>query len=326
MNKKKLLFNLTYCLAGLLLLLSLGFNIYQYQRNRKLIHKPVPARIVKTAQKMAAASDKAGKPKTDDIDKLEDYLDETEEALDDTSEMLSEELTQQAGFRKAYEQYSKNLTSNPAFQKNISDSVTQSMLKGYDPLFKKLNISKEGFDEFKALLADRTMEIQNALPPNIVTLSDEERGKMNQRTKEIRDRYDKKITEFLGQENNEIYQSYRNSLSERSSLAYFMETVPPENRITEEQTEALIDAMYSGRKQVYDKMGPDIDIYSPDNLTRKNVEHEIEKTKLVYDKYMEAAGRVLPVEQAEQYNAHLKRNLGMAESSLKTRLFMKGNK
>jgi hypothetical protein len=239
MKTQKVLLKTAYCLAGVLILVSIGFNIFQYQRNKRLSEKPVPEKIaknestsdsisnsesapVKIVQKSERKStvpiSKEEKSITSEIDELEYHLNAAEEELDMTSEQLSDELSQKAKYKKAYDKGQKIIKSNPAFQKSIRDSVTQTILKNYDPLFEKLNISEEEFDEFKGMLADSIMEIQSVVLPNIRAASDEEKAKMNQQAKEIRDKYDNKISEFLGRENNEVYQSYRKSLSEQYLL------------------------------------------------------------------------------------------------------------
>lgn len=370
MTTQKVLLKTAYCLAGLLILASIGLNIFQYQRNKKLYERPVPEKITKdesagktmsvpvemdqkrdvestapvkmdqkkpvkstapvkmvqkSEMKSTAPASKKENSNTSEMNELEYHLDAAEEELDMTNKQLSEELTKKAEFKDAYDSF----TSNSAFQKTLKDSLKKAMIqtldKSYDPLLKKLNFSKEEGDEFKGILTDRMMEIQEAIPPNILTASDEEKAKMNQQTKEIRDKYDNKISEFLGEENSEIYRSYNKSLSERSSLNSFMETVSPDNRVNEEQTEALIDSMYAGRKAVYDEMGPDMDMISSTDLTEENIARQIEKQRRVYEKYMEASRNILPAEQAEQYKAYLKQLLDFSESNLKMRLFMKGN-
>lgn len=260
-----------------------------------------------------------------DTDQLEGHLNAIEKEIDRSGEKLSDELSKRDGFKKAYEQYSKNLTSNPAFQKNIRDSIIQSMAKGYDPLFKKLNISKEKFDEFKCILVERMDEIQNTVIYNSMTASDVEKTAMKQKRMEINNKYKDRVNDFLGEENSKIYVSFLMRLPERSSLNYFMDTIPPDNRIGEEEVEILIDSMYAARKAIYDEMGPDIDTDSSSDLTEENIAREIEKTKRVYEKYVEESRAVLPVDQVQNFEAHLKRNLDMTESTLKTRFFMNDN-
>lgn len=333
---------ITYFFVGVLILTTVGFNIYQHQRNKLLFSKHTPENVIKKGpnsksnsvsnstlskigeKNILPVSEKESQESVGNND-LQDNLNSIEEEIDKTSEELFVELNKKNSFKKAYEQFSKNLSSNPAFQKTIRDSMTQSLLKQYDPLFKKLDISKEDFDEFKNILADRVMEIQNVMLPDVVTASDEDKTEMNQKIREINLKYKDRVNDFLGEENSKIYASYQQSLSERSSLGFFMETVPADIRISENQTEALIDKMYEARKAVYDQTGPDIDLNSSANLTEENVNRYIDRMKMVYDKYLEVSRSVLPDDQAEQYKAYLSRVLNSTESTLRTRLFMNEN-
>ena len=70
------------------------------------------------------------------------------------------------------------------------------------------------------------------------------------------------------------------------------------------------------------KLNGKIQLRSSKGLTEENIAHEIERSKQVYDKYVEAVQGVLPAEQAEQYKAHLNRNLESTESMLKRQMFM----
>ncbi len=342
MKTQKLSFKIVYCLAGLIIMVSLGFNIYQHQRNKEFFTKSVPEKTAnnvfisesssitnsapaKAVQKNIIPVSKAASPASSDINKLEDNLNSTEQDLDSTGEELSEELSKRAEFKKAYKQFSKNMASDPAYQKTMRETLTESMLKEYEPLFKKLGISREEFDEFKSILADRMMEIQNAVLPNTLTASDEEKAEMDKKIREINNKYKDRVNNFLGQEKSAIYVSYQMRFAERSSLNFFMDSLPPDNRISEDQTEALIDTMYAARKTIYDDMGPDIDMNFSTNLTEENIAHEIKKTRLVYDRWVEATRGILSDAQVEQYKNYLKRIIASTESMYKTRLFMNKN-
>ena len=257
-----------------------------------------------------------------DNNELEHHLSTVEKKLDRTTKELSKELSQKAEFKRAYEQYQKNMSSNPVWQKSMRDSIMQSMLKQYNPLFIKLNMSKEEFEKLQSIHADRIMEIQDIVLPNMLTATDEEKAEMNHKRMEINNKYKDIVNEFLGEENSKIYVSYVMKLSERTSINYFMETVPAENRISDEQLDALIDSMYTARKTIYDEMGPDLDFNSSSNLTEENIARQIEKERLVYEKYIEACSEILPEDQTEQFKRHLERNLNMSESNMKTRMFM----
>jgi phosphoribosyl-ATP pyrophosphohydrolase len=342
MKTQKVLLKTAYCLAGVLILVSIGFNIFQYQRNKRLSEKPVPEKIaknestsdsisnsesapVKIVQKSERKStvpiSKEEKSITSEIDELEYHLNAAEEELDMTSEQLSDELSQKAKYKKAYDKGQKIIKSNPAFQKSIRDSVTQTILKNYDPLFEKLNISEEEFDEFKGMLVDQQIEIRNISASIVGASSYEEEEKARRQGEEIRNKYENKISEFLGRENNEIYQAYASRLTERRSLRDFMETFPPDNRMNEEQTEVLIDSMYEARRTVYDKMGPVTNNGSSFELTEETLAQVMERSARVDEKYVELCRGMMTPEQVEQYKTFLKQELEMQESLLKLSLY-----
>ena len=134
MKTQKLVLKSAFCFAGLLFLLLIGFNIYQYQQIKKLSEKTVPEKIVKnestndsqaTPFKMVQKSkmksstpvSKKEKSSTNEINELEYQLNAAEEELDMANEELFDELSKKAEFIKAREQYTKNMLSNPAFNK-----------------------------------------------------------------------------------------------------------------------------------------------------------------------------------------------------------------
>lgn len=47
-------------------------------------------------------------------------------------------------------------------------------------------------------------------------------------------------------------------LAERSNWVQFAKTLPPGNRLSEEQEDALIDSMYKGRQDIYSENQDDI--------------------------------------------------------------------
>lgn len=335
MKTKKLVLKIAYCFVGLLILVSLGFNIFQYQRNKKLSKIVIPEKIAKNesfsetniASKSAPVKivqkNKEEKFDTGAINELEDHLSTAEKVLDKASEQLSEELSKKAEYKKVYDQYRKNMKKDPVLQKIINDGLKHTLIKNYAPLFNKLAISKEEFEELKDMLLDQQEEIRATKPSNILTATDEENMKMQQQRKDIRDKYDKVISESLEKENFHIYSSYQKSLSERSGLNQFMERILPDNKISEEETEILINSMYAAREAVFNEMGPDIDMNLSSNLTKENIALQNNKVKLVFDKYVEASRSILPEEQVEQYKIFLKGNLDMNKASMKRRLYMK---
>lgn len=338
MKTQKPVLKSAYCFAGLLILVLIGFNIYQYQQINKLSEKTVPEKIVKnestsdsqaTPFKMAQKSkmksvapvSKEEKSNTSEIDELEYQLNAAEEELDMANAELSDELSKKAEYIKARDQYVKNMLSNPTFKKKKRDALSLNLGNDFDPLFKKLNISKEEFDEFKGLLADKMMEIDSISASIIGASSDEEKTKAIQQSIEIREKYENKISEFLGEE-NETYQSYLTRLTERRSLNEFIETLSPDNRIDEDQTEVLINSMYEARKAANTEMGSGSNMRSILNTPEDMKEWSIERTKQIYEEYVETSRGMLSPEQVEQYEKYLQQKIDMEESRLKMSYYL----
>jgi hypothetical protein len=344
MKTQKLFLKTAYCLAGLLFLVSIGVNFFQYQQFKKLSEKTVPGKMaknesfsnsirdsesapVKMVQKSkmesTASVSKDEKIDTSEINELEYHLNAAEEELDMTSEQLVDELDKKAEFKRAKEQLIKSMysLSNPVNKKIMRDALTRTLGNDYDPLFKKLNVSEEEFDEFKGMLVDQQIEIRNISASIVGASSYEEEEKARRQGEEIRNKYENKISEFLGRENNEIYQAYASRLTERRSLRDFMETFPPDNRMNEEQTEVLIDSMYEARRTVYDKMGPVTNNGSSFELTEETLAQVMERSARVDEKYVELCRGMMTPEQVEQYKTFLKQELEMQESLLKLSLY-----
>ena len=235
-------------------------------------------------------------------------------------EQLSDELSKKAEFKNAMDEYAKNMLSNPVKKKR--DSLTLSLGNYFDPLSKKLNISKEEFDEFKGILVDQMMEIESMNASIIGASSDEDKEKAYQQAKEIREKYKNKISDILGEENNEIYQSYMTRLVDRMSLNEFIETLSPDNRINEEQTEVIINSMYEARKAIYAEMAPDRNIGSSSELTGEKLDRMMERSARINEKYVEICNGMLSPDQIEQYKTFLNQKLVRDESRLKMSLYL----
>jgi hypothetical protein len=343
MKTQKVLLKTAYCLVGLSILVLIGLSIFQHQQIKKLSENAVPDTITKDestgdpmsapvemVQKSVAKStgpvSKEKESYTGEINELEYQLDAAEEELDMTNEQLSDELSKKRRLKEAAAQLQKNMLSDPALKKVMRDALRQNLDRNYDPLSKLLNISTENFNELKDLLVDRMMEFEDMSTLILEASSVDEKAEINQRMEEIRNKYDNNIREFLGDEKNKIFQSYNNSLSERSNLNGFMESLSPENRINEDQAEILIKSMYETRKMVQAEMGPDEDIRFPSDLNEEAIARQMEVSKKAYEKYTEVSRNILPPAQVEQFKAFLKQRLDMTESSLKISSQLYGGK
>ena len=346
MKTQKLVLKIVYCLAGLLLLASIGINAVQYLQFRKFSENPESHKLSKNepvsdpknnSDSVPVKKDQKNKIKktatagnvqnsdTSESNELEYHLNAAKEELDMTNDQLSEELAKKEEFKKAYYQPSSR-NSDPVYKKIRKEAYTRRLGEDYDPLYNKLDISKEKFDEFKGMLLDKEMELSELSETYSSASTKEEKDKIIQQEKDLYEKYKTKIGDLLGDNKNEIYQSYVDRLTERRRLTDFMNGQSADNRIAEEQMEDLIDSMYTARKAVYDEMGPGTQITSSSDLTEEVIAEISKRMARVNERYVEAGNGIMTREQSEKYKAYLKQQLEMQEASLKMSLYLNDNK
>ena len=322
-----------------MLIASIGLNVFQYQRNKRLFEKPASAKItkresisestsnsevtpVKMAQENTATVSKKDKPNEND---LENQLNAIEEELDIANEQLYDELIKQEAFRNAVNQFQKNMLSNPAFKQSIKDSLIQGIDRDYSLLYERLDLSPDELHAFKSIVADwRMANLERADLINAASSAEEKQEAYRQR-QEARDKYNNEFIDLMGEEKFRIYDDFKNRNSERHMLNDFMETLSPENRINKNQTENLIDAMYEARKSFEIEMGFDDIIDFPSDIDEETVAHQMEMERQVYEKYAEIGSAIMPQAQTDQYKDYLNQELDRTEARLKMRLFTRND-
>jgi hypothetical protein len=346
MKTQKLIIRIVYCLAGVLFLVSIGFNIFQYKQFRELSKKPVYVNVDKngsivdsntasntaslkfTKNTMMKSTSNEGKTENSsggETDELTYHLNAAKEELDYTNNQLSEELSKKAEFKKAWTQTSRT-QSDPVYEKIRKDSSTKMVNGNYDPLFKKLDISKDMFNELKAMLVDKDIEINGLSETYLNASTKEEKEKVTQQLTDINEKYANKISDFLGTKNNEVYQAYEERLPERRDLTNFIGSLPPDNRINETRMDELIDSMYEARKAINTENAATKNEDSYTEITEELISQSMERVKRVNERYVELSRGFMTPEQVEQYNAYLKQQLEVGEAALKMSLYLNEKK
>ncbi len=359
MKTQKLLLKAVYCLTGLLFIASISLNIFQYQKIRKLSEDKTVARqtvisdesadnpkaIIKeesidirmtAPEKMVQEStfeemkpvinEEIPRKETtvNEIDELEYHLSAAEEELDMTSEQLSSELTKKTEFKKATALLQKKILTDPAYKKRLWDSMKQELDKNYDPLYGKLGLSAEEFDEFKGVLADQMMESQDISAQILEASTADEKEKINRQILDIAIERNKDIRNFLGEEKYSIYESYVTRLPERNALSGFIESIPNVKRISDHQLETLINAMHEAGKSVRNDITPGDGIRSPFDINEKTLARQMERTARTHEKYVEASRHFLTSDEAEQFDAYLRQQRELTESVMKMSSYVSG--
>lgn len=192
------------------------------------------------------------------------------------------------------------------------------MADDYDPLFGKLNLSEEEFAEFKDILVEKNIEQFSS--SYSLDASEEEKQAAIEKSRETSIKYDNQIREFLGEEQYGTYQNYNMRVYYYRDLNEFMDTLPPEGRISEGQTEILVEAMYEGNRAV--SMENTLTRPYTSYSQKEIMERSLKTTKLANEKYVEASRSVLSPEQVEQYKAYLQKKVDRQESSMKIQEYL----
>ena len=174
-----------------------------------------------------------------------------------------------------------------------------------------MNISKEDYDELISILADRQVAFVLAVPADLAMASEDQKEEMKNQMQEINKMTANELKDLLDDDNYQIYTAYKDSISIRRNLNSFMDTLLPEERLKEAQTEQLIESMYLNRKTIFDEMDPGEEPESVADISRI-----LEKQKQVYDNYLEISSNTLTEEQVEKYRIYLEKQLRRYRSQL----------
>ena len=310
------IYSALFSITVILLLISVGFNIHQYKKRtgssdiNKSAKKSAQTEPVKDSDpsQVAHKDEDSGKI---EVNKLKYQLSAAEEEVDIATEQLNKELTKKDEYKKAVEKLNRS---------DMKDGIALSAKRQanyYDPLFKKLNMSKEEFEEFKNLIAER----QIAEHEIYINGSYNNSQKAFKHMREASVYYTKKIRELLGEEQYSTYQHFGYRLDEYIYWNRFLKTLPSEISITEDQEDDLIENMYKGARAVIEESRKD-DLQSIGNDKQAMNERSINIMRQRFEKYLEASRAVLSPEQQELYKSYLQGRVDRMESAMKVSVYL----
>lgn len=331
MKPRRVIQKIAITLIVLSVVVLVGLTIYQRQQIKKLSTDGTPgvalndsaakesssASIADSRQRaVASAKNKPGAGR--DTEDLQYQLDSAEEELNMAQEDLSEELDKKAELRNSMIELQRQQLQNPATRNLIRNTMKTSFQNTYGPLFGKLALSDEKQEAFLELLADQQMETMDLYTQIYDTsLSGEERKALEEQNEALIAKNDAVIADFLGSGNSEIYLDYKEKLQERQTLAPFLDTLGAEDKLTESQQEALIDAMYEGRKAAEEELPFEKRMLSPTDLNEEEMARVLEVYNGRNAAYLKSADAVLTESQAEQFKIYLEQQRQMQEASLR---------
>jgi hypothetical protein len=323
MKSQKILLTL-FSITALLLLGSLSLNIYQYLQIRGMSGTIVSkdniqtnsstdssAATSKNMKQEIATSNKKNKTDPDKINELEYQLGAAEEETSVAYGQLSDELAKKEEFKKARDKLSKSILSDSSLNM-ARESTAKRMADDYDPLIHRLNLSEEEAKTLKDLLFEKG---KGGFISIVGITSEEEKRDMMKKVTENTMNYENKIRALLGEDQFRTYQDYSNRIPDRRNLTEFMESLPSDNKMSDEQVDRLIDVMYDARVSTYSNMPTGITstAKNPSEMRKQMLESQ----KLTNEKYLEASRGIMSPVQVEQYKNYLRKKTEEIESMMK---------
>lgn len=318
------------CLLCLLVLALIGYIIFQNRKIDKLSKGSNPQTTVYTEstdnlkqevdQDMPLTKNEREQYE-DEINQLRTQVEDAEDELDAIYDEQTTDSTGASPDQTGIGQFSsamKNMLKDPEMKKMMRAQARTTLDLTYGSLFEGLNLSPEDLDKFKDLLVDYQMEVTEISFEMVGDATDDERREMGEEAKLIRDDYDQKISEFLGNENYNKYKSYQETSMERTLVSGFSETLGIGEQLNEQQEAELMDLMYQERKEFYASI--DYDPEEENEFTLPNEEimaKEMERLNQTYEKYREAGKDILSTSQMDKFDTFLTQRREMTEMAMK---------
>ncbi len=309
--------NFLIVIICLLLVASIGLNIYQHEQNKRLsqvTNSGSPADDDSTANGISVKDDTVrGKDsqisdKTDiktgnaDINELTYQLNAAEEELDYVWKQLSDAQTESTG--------SYDLQADRYLRDAIDDE--------YDYLFRELDLTPEGLERFKDILFDNRVALRDFYRELYgATPSDEKRGELKKLRQKINEEEERKITESLGKGVYERYKAYKNAFDEINDVRSFSASLGSDDKLTETQEKALIEAMQ--KEPIYSETdSEDAEILFPSEIyTENNIAEILSMHEGYNEAFIKAAQGILSPSQSVLLKGYLNKKHDNYENGLK---------
>ena len=335
MRTKKSLIKSAYWLIGLSILVLIGLSIFQQQQIKKLSENVDAETVAKDKSAGGAIPHQAETPQEsstertvvagiekkaskDEINDLEYQLHAAEEELDMAHEQLSDELSQKAEYSKTRREFIKKMYEDPSFRASIRSSLEGQFDSMYGPVCEDLNLGSEDLAKLKELILDHYVDIIVINQATLTVSSEEEKTELEKRFKITEEEYEAKYKELLGSVDYEKYQAYEDKLNERYIVSSFKESLSPDEKLTTDQQQDIIDLMYKERKDAYAEINYDPKkLEFPLDFNEEKIAQKMKLTKKIHTKALEKADTTLSASQMEKLKDYLKDQRDIEETSLK---------
>ena len=319
MDSRKLIVRISYGLNALLIVTIVGLLVYyQYRPIRQMsdTNQKVPlSAAISDSNTLAETNTQTAPNAEGGVGQLEAKVETLRyqlEAAEEELEMTREDLANKMGMDEEFQDMiamEKKMWENPVEMNRRRRMMENFITKEYGALFEKLGLPDEKLQDFRTLLVDNYMQEEKLdFLQMDQSLQEEESKEIQQQLENQKTKFEEQARELLGAENYEIYYTYNEQFHERLMLFDEPDPLGASLGLSVEKEQALIDAMYEARKEVFAEYGIDTtgvkNIIWPEDLV-ESMNMRLD----VYNSYIESGRRVLSGSQAEQFEARMSEDI-----------------
>ena len=142
------------------------------------------------------------------------------------------------------------MMEDPEMKKMIREQQRTMIDQLYSPLIKQLGLQPDEAEQFKNLLAENMIKAAEKATSMFGGDSATNRTEMVARLTEEQKSFDELVRGFLGESRYTQYKDYQQTVSERTQLNQFRQTMGNENALTDQQTDQLLTFMREEKQAV----------------------------------------------------------------------------
>jgi hypothetical protein len=203
----------------------------------------------------------------------------------------------------------------------------QKMMVGqmYGSLYKQLGLSPTDEEALKKLLEDRQMAVMDA-GLAVMGGSGTDSKQTAEDAKTLKTQFDKQIEDLLGPQAYSAFQQYDQTVTERTEVNLFKQSLSADNALTDQQENDLVDAMYQARKTLPESSLLNSQTRDPSQLTEDGIAQALKVQEQLQKQYADSAALILTPAQLDQFTKFQQQMTAMSAASIKMAAQMFGQK
>jgi hypothetical protein len=327
MEGKKNIKNIVLGLLCLLILVLIGYSLYQHLQfnklssnniqetvaNKQTTGAPETEATVTASEDISVAGPK--KERTDNVNDLKAQLDATEQEIEKANAKLAEEATKKAELKKKEIALQKQSIGSPAMRSSYRSYLETQ----YADIFKEMNLSPEDLEKFKDLLTDYQMSRSNISIDASIASTDAEKAAIKKRMDDAYKAYESASKELMGDAAYQIFYDYKERANARGDVTGFKEVLGADEKLTGDQEKALVEILYKEQTNIYSEIGydPNKTIEFSSDTKAGRITGQLKNMEKIHTNAVESAKGTLSASQLERLSSYLKSRREQVEMYLK---------